>query len=81
VPASLELRNPTRITTVNEIADNKRHELIRRHAAPPTTPTDLKPLATREVAEVLNVILADVFALYMKNKNFRWHMSGPHFRD
>jgi starvation-inducible DNA-binding protein len=66
---------------VNEIAENKRHELMRRRAAPLATPTDLKPLAGREIADVLNVILADVFALYLKNKNFHWHMSGPHFRD
>ena len=45
------------------------------------TPTDLKPAATKQIADTLNVILADVFALYMKTKNFHWHMSGPHFRD
>jgi starvation-inducible DNA-binding protein len=45
------------------------------------TPTDLNPEATQEIAEALNAVLADVFALYMKTKNFHWHMSGPHFRD
>jgi starvation-inducible DNA-binding protein len=45
------------------------------------TPTDLRPQATTEVAEALNAVLADVFALYMKTKNFHWHVSGPHFRD
>nr|WP_314626670.1 DNA starvation/stationary phase protection protein [uncultured Noviherbaspirillum sp.] len=45
------------------------------------TPTDLKPEATGEIANALNAVLADVFALYMKTKNFHWHMSGPHFRD
>ena len=45
------------------------------------TPTDLKSNATKAVAEALNVILADTFALYMKTKNFHWHVSGPHFRD
>jgi starvation-inducible DNA-binding protein len=45
------------------------------------TPTDLKPEATRDIATALNAVLADVFALYMKTKNFHWHMSGPHFRD
>ena len=45
------------------------------------TPTDLKTNATRTVAEALNGILADSFALYMKTKNFHWHVSGPHFRD
>ena len=46
-----------------------------------TTPTDLKLGATRDITAALNVVLADVFALYMKTKNFHWHMSGPHFRD
>ena len=45
------------------------------------TPTDLKTNATHTVAESLNGILADSFALYMKTKNFHWHVSGPHFRD
>lgn len=45
------------------------------------TPTDLKSNATRTVAEALNGILADSFALYLKTKNFHWHVSGPHFRD
>jgi starvation-inducible DNA-binding protein len=48
---------------------------------PLTTPTDLKLAATRDITAALNVILADVFALYVKTKNFHWHMSGPHFRD
>ena len=45
------------------------------------TPTDLNSNATKAVAEALNVILADTFALYLKTKNFHWHVSGPHFRD
>jgi starvation-inducible DNA-binding protein len=45
------------------------------------TPTDLKAEATRDVSAGLAGLLADVFALYMKTKNFHWHMSGPHFRD
>ena len=45
------------------------------------TPTDLAPDATREIAGALNITLADMFALYLKTKNFHWHMSGPHFRD
>lgn len=53
------------------------------HAIPPalSTPTDLGHNATRDIGAALNGILADVFALYMKTKNFHWHMSGPHFRD
>ena len=51
-------------------------------AAPPLrTPTDLKTAATKDIAQALNGILANVFALYFKTKNFHWHMSGPHFRD
>ena len=46
-----------------------------------STPTDLKPAATAKITDGLNVLLADVFSLYMKTKNFHWHMSGPHFRD
>ena len=45
------------------------------------TPTDLKPEATRDISAALAGLLADVFALYMKTKNFHWHMSGAHFRD
>ena len=53
----------------------------KRQAAPLLTPTDLKAAATRDVGAAMNGILADVFALYLKTKNFHWHMSGPHFRD
>jgi starvation-inducible DNA-binding protein len=52
-----------------------------RRAAPLRTPTDLSSNATRDVSAALNLLLADVFALYLKTKNFHWHMSGPHFRD
>jgi starvation-inducible DNA-binding protein len=45
------------------------------------TPTDLKSNATTAVAQALNGVLADCFALYLKTKNFHWHVSGPHFRD
>jgi len=45
------------------------------------TPTDLSSNATRSVADALNGILANSFALYLKTKNFHWHVSGPHFRD
>ena len=49
--------------------------------APLATPTDLRGNATKDIAAAMNPILADVFALYLKTKNFHWHMSGPHFRD
>jgi starvation-inducible DNA-binding protein len=45
------------------------------------TPSDLGPEASLTIAAALNTLLADMFALYMKTKNFHWHMSGPHFRD
>ena len=45
------------------------------------TPTDLQSRNTATVADALNAILADTFAIYVKTKNFHWHMSGPHFRD
>jgi len=45
------------------------------------TPTDLKSNAVRDLSGALNTLLADMFALYLKTKNFHWHMSGPHFRD
>ncbi|MGC2211662.1 MAG: DNA starvation/stationary phase protection protein [Silvibacterium sp.] len=56
-------------------------DLERRQEAPLLTPTDLGAAATKDIAAAMNVILADVFALYLKTKNFHWHMSGPHFRD
>lgn len=49
--------------------------------APLDTPTDLKPDAVKDIAGALNAMLADMFALYLKTKNFHWHVSGPHFRD
>src|ERR1700719_2246882 len=50
-------------------------------AAPLATPTDLQPDAVLDVGGALNVLLADMFALYLKTKNFHWHVSGSHFRD
>jgi len=52
-----------------------------RRLAALDTPTDLKAAATKDISAAMNAILADVFALYMKTKNFHWHMSGPSFRD
>jgi starvation-inducible DNA-binding protein len=48
---------------------------------PLTTPNDLKPSAVRDLTSPLNILLADMFGLYLKTKNFHWHISGPHFRD
>src|SRR5471032_2484647 len=71
----------TERTRVVKKPDAKRQDLQARRRAPLATPTDLKKAATKDIAGAMNAILADVFALYMKTKNFHWHMSGPHFRD
>jgi starvation-inducible DNA-binding protein len=59
---------------------NKRDAKARR-MAPMETPTDLGSQATKDISAALNLLLADFFALYLKTKNFHWHVSGPHFRD
>jgi starvation-inducible DNA-binding protein len=59
----------------------KTAELRQKRDAPLTVPTDLTHSTTKDIAGAMNAILADVFALYLKTKNFHWHMSGPHFRD
>src|SRR5216117_2128210 len=59
----------------------KTADLLQTRKAPLKTPTELTPAATKDIAGAMNAILADVFALYLKTKNFHWHMSGPHFRD
>jgi starvation-inducible DNA-binding protein len=52
-----------------------------RRKSPMTTPSDIRPESVKDIQGGLNALLADVFALYLKTKNFHWHMSGPHFRD
>jgi len=66
------MKKPNSLKTVN---------LLHRRSAPLATRTDLPAAATKDIAAAMNAILADVFALYLKTKNFHWHMSGPHFRD
>src|SRR6202050_4065966 len=56
-------------------------DAIARRKAPLVTPSNLGANATRDIAGALNTLLADMFALYVKTKNFHWHVSGPHFRD
>src|SRR5882724_88133 len=56
-------------------------QLETREMDPLDTPTDLSRDAVREISSALRELLADVFALYLKTKNFHWHMSGRHFRD
>ena len=52
-----------------------------RRKAPLTTPTILADSAVQDISGALTALLADMFALYVKTKNFHWHVSGPHFRD
>jgi starvation-inducible DNA-binding protein len=66
---------------MSAVTTAKRQVLADRRDAALHTPTDLKPAATKEISGAMNAILADVFALYLKTKNFHWHMTGPHFRD
>ena len=56
-------------------------EAAARRMAPLATPTGLGVDARRDIAAALNILVADMFALYLKTKNFHWHVSGPHFRD
>ena len=63
------------------LTPKKTAELRRRRQSPLTTPTDLTAEGAKDITAELNGVLADVFALYMKTKNFHWHVSGPHFRD
>jgi starvation-inducible DNA-binding protein len=56
-------------------------KVAQRRKAPLETPTDLKSNAVKDISAALTSMLADTFALYVKTKNFHWHMSGPHFRD
>ena len=66
---------------MNKPNSKKRLELAHRRDAPLATRTDLSAAAVKDISGAMNAILADVFALYVKTKNFHWHMSGPHFRD
>src|SRR5712691_484995 len=60
-------------TTQDELGTRRRHALA--------TPGDLRSESVKNITGALNALLADVFALYLKTKNFHWHVSGPHFRD
>ena len=59
---------------------NKHHQNIETPAGL-ATPTDLGSSAIHDLPQALNILLADMFALYLKTKNFHWHVTGPHFRD
>src|SRR6202162_2891564 len=60
-------------TTQDELGTRRRHALA--------TPSDLRSESVKNITGTLNALLADVFTLYLKTKNFHWHVSGPHFRD
>jgi starvation-inducible DNA-binding protein len=66
--------------TEGELTMNTGNETTRRTAAS-TVPSHLSANAVQDISGALTTLLADVFALYLKTKNFHWHMSGPHFRD
>jgi len=74
-------RQAARKNNMKRNSSTKNSELLQRREAPLATPTDLTRAATKDIAGAMNAILADVFALYLKTKNFHWHMSGSHFRD
>ena len=63
------------------MANQTKHELEERRLAAHSQHTDIAPESVQEISAGLTALLADVFALYIKTKNFHWHMSGPHFRD
>src|SRR3989440_5128316 len=66
---------------MNKSNSKNRAELTQRRDAPLATHSDLSRSGVKDITGAMNAILADVFALYFKTKNFHWHMSGPHFRD
>jgi len=67
--------------SMHKLLEAERTRAASKRERPLATPNRLKGNAARDIAAALNTILADVFALYLKTKNFHWHVSGPHFRD
>ena len=63
------------------MSKDRNRDAAKPSAAALDTPTDLSANAVPEISSALNALLADIFALYLKTKNFHWHVSGPHFRD
>src|SRR5215831_14209203 len=66
---------------MTKLAETTRERILKKRERPLATPSDLDSDASRDIAGAMNAVLADVFALYFKTKNFHWHLSGPHFRD
>src|SRR5580765_2965441 len=69
----LDIRGRQLMQTVTQLSEKTTGNFI--------IPTDLKREGVAQIADSLNLLLADVFALYLKTKSFHWHISGPHFRD
>jgi starvation-inducible DNA-binding protein len=63
------------------MAEETKHELVARRLLAHTQRTDISSESVIEISAALSILLADIFVLYLKTKNFHWHMSGPHFRD
>ena len=80
---NMRMDRPEReVREMSEVRDVRTQRDARKmRIAPLRTPTDLGENATRDISGALNACLADVYALYLKTKNFHWHMSGTHFRD
>jgi starvation-inducible DNA-binding protein len=66
---------------MSKLTESDRKKAAEERVRPLATPSDLGAAAQRDIAGAMNAVLADVFALYVKTKNFHWHASGPHFRD
>jgi len=66
---------------MSKLTETERERIVHKRERPLATPSPLKGNASRDIAGGMNGVLADVFALYLKTKNFHWHLSGPHFRD
>jgi starvation-inducible DNA-binding protein len=79
--STTELLKKERTMIMIKPNSRKTSELAQRRDAPLATRTDLSRAGVKDITGAMNAILADVFALYVKTKNFHWHMSGPHFRD
>jgi starvation-inducible DNA-binding protein len=72
---------PSNLKNGDAVSKVRAIDTSRKPAAPLDTPTDLALEAVSRISARLNEILATTFALYLKTKNFHWHVSGPHFRD
>jgi starvation-inducible DNA-binding protein len=68
-------------TSINKANSNRLEKLSSKRRRATAVRTDLTTAAVKDISGAMDAILADVFALYLKTKNFHWHMSGPHFRD